>query len=171
MIQTKVEGLIQNISEVLPEDVSNIAWVCIGTDRSTGDCFGPMVGTYLKYRSIENVYGTVTEPVHAVNLAETLEEVSSKGYSFVVGIDACLGQSSRVGTITAKTGPVKPGAGVYKDLPPVGDANIYAVVNVGGFMEYFVLQNTRLGLVMTAAEMTASAIEQVINSRKGVMAV
>ncbi|MNT94758.1 hypothetical protein D3C72_2365110 [compost metagenome] len=42
---------------------------------------------------------------------------------------------------------MKPGAGVGKDLPPVGDYNIVGIVNVSGFMEYFVLQNTRLSLV------------------------
>jgi putative sporulation protein YyaC len=45
-------------------------------------------------------------------------------------------------------GPVRPGAGVNKDLPPVGTHHITGIVNVGGFMEYFVLQNTRLSLVM-----------------------
>ena len=41
----------------------------------------------------------------------------------------------------------KPGAGVNKDLPPVGDLYITGVVNVGGFMDYLVLQNTRLYLI------------------------
>ncbi|MFY9218842.1 MAG: DUF1256 domain-containing protein, partial [Tepidanaerobacteraceae bacterium] len=45
-------------------------------------------------------------------------------------------------------GSLKPGAGVNKKLPPVGNFHITGVVNVGGFMEYLVLQNTRLFTVM-----------------------
>ncbi|MNJ05080.1 hypothetical protein D3C73_1661750 [compost metagenome] len=36
--------------------------------------------------------------------------------------------------------------------------HITGIVNVGGFMEYFVLQNTRLSLVMDLAELIAKAI-------------
>jgi len=53
---------------------------------------------------------------------------------------------------------LKPGAGVKKELPVVGDIHITGVVNVGGFMEYFVLQNTRLHLVISMAEVIAKGI-------------
>lgn len=43
------------------------------------------------------------------------------------------------------------GAAVNKSLPLVGEIHITGVVNVGGFMEYLVLQNTRLNLVMRMA--------------------
>ena len=55
-------------------------------------------------------------------------------------------------------GPVKPGAGVNKELPAVGDIHITGIVNVSGFMEYFVLQNTRLHLVMKMAKTIANGI-------------
>ena len=53
---------------------------------------------------------------------------------------------------------IKPGAGVKKNLPPVGDMHITGIVNLGGFMEYIVLQNTRLSLVMNMAETISSAV-------------
>ena len=59
-----------------------------------------------------------------------------------------------------RNGPLRPGLGVRKKLPPVGDLYIAGVVNVGGFMEYMVLQNTRLGLVMKMAQVIASGIVQ-----------
>ena len=55
-------------------------------------------------------------------------------------------------------GPVKPGAGVNKDLPSVGDAHITGIVNVSGFMEFMVLQNTRLSLVLKMAKTIANGI-------------
>ena len=45
-----------------------------------------------------------------------------------------------------------PGAGVSKELPLVGEIFINGIVNVSGFLEYFVLQNTRLSLVFRLAE-------------------
>ena len=55
-------------------------------------------------------------------------------------------------------GALKPGAGVNKQLPPVGEVHVTGIVNVSGFMEFFVLQNTRLNLVMKMAQTMASGI-------------
>jgi putative sporulation protein YyaC len=65
-----------------------------------------------------------------------------------------------VGVIQVLDGPVKPGAGVNKELPAVGDIHITGIVNVSGFMEFFVLQNTRLNLVMKMAKTIANGIYQ-----------
>jgi putative sporulation protein YyaC len=135
--------------------------VCIGTDRSTGDALGPIIGTLLKDKKPPGlfVYGTLEQPVHAVNLHEVTAPLSAKhGNAFVLAVDACLGKSENIGVITVGPGSLRPGAGVNKDLPAVGDAYITGVVNVGGFMEYFVLQNTRLYLVYRLAETIADGI-------------
>lgn len=142
-----------------------IVIVCIGTDRSTGDALGPLVGSNLaKYRSsFMHVYGSIAEPVHALNLEQTIETIHRTHRNpFIIGIDACLGQASSVGFIQANLGPVRPGAGVNKDLPPVGHMHITGVVNVGGFMEYFVLQNTRLHLVMSMSDIISQCLYHAI---------
>lgn len=129
--------------------------LCIGTDRSTGDSLGPLIGRALGRLDLPGVrvYGTLDEPVHASNLAATLEAIRQEGEPGVtVAIDACLGKLENVGSIAAGLGSLRPGAGVNKNLPEVGDVYITGTVNVGGFMEYFVLQNTRLSLVMRMAE-------------------
>ncbi|MFD2615272.1 spore protease YyaC [Paenibacillus gansuensis] len=143
-----------------------IVVVCVGTDRSTGDALGPLVGTQLnKYSTAPfTVYGTLEDPVHAMNLSETLDSVQEKHRNpFIIAVDACLGQLTSVGSIQIGSGPVKPGAGVNKDLPPVGDCHITGIVNVGGFMEYFVLQNTRLSLVMKMSEIISRSIQATIS--------
>jgi putative sporulation protein YyaC len=136
-----------------------IIFVCVGTDRSTGDSLGPLVGTNLqKAQTRYPVFGTLEHPVHAMNLADVLNEIYRDLCDpFIVGVDACLGQLTSVGCIQIGYGPVRPGAGVNKELPPVGDIHVTGVVNVGGFMEYFVLQNTRLSLVMNMAEVIAQS--------------
>jgi len=145
-----------------------IVIVCVGTDRSTGDALGPLVGSSLAKTTDIPVYGTLDEPVHAVNLTERLDAIQRLHRDpFIVAVDACLGQLTSVGYIQAGEGPVKPGAGVNKDLPPVGDYHVTGIVNVGGFMEYFVLQNTRLSLVFNMAEVIAESIRVVAFERSG----
>lgn len=138
-----------------------IVIVCIGTDRSTGDSLGPLVGTFLEeMRSPTfHIYGTLDDPIHAVNLEDKMKEIHKKHFHpFIIAVDACLGRFKSVGIIQVCDGPVKPGAGVNKDLPEVGDMHITGIVNVSGFMEFFVLQNTRLSLVLKMAKMIANGI-------------
>lgn len=138
-----------------------IVFVCIGTDRSTGDSLGPLIGTLLEEKNIApfHVYGTLDDPIHAVNMEEKLLQIKQKHFNpFIIGIDACLGRLKSVGSIQVGNGPVKPGAGVNKELPEVGNIHITGIVNVSGFMEFFVLQNTRLNLVLKMAKTIANGI-------------
>lgn len=137
--------------------------LCIGTDRSTGDSLGPLVGHKLKpyLSSYEKVHllGTLDEPVHAKNLEYIINEIDSTYINpFILAVDASLGSLNRIGYININKGPLKPGLGVNKDLPPIGDMSITGIVNVGGMMEYMVLQNTRLSLVMNMAEIITRSI-------------
>ncbi len=139
----------------------DIVIVCIGTDRSTGDSLGPLIGSKLLEKKLTSfhVYGSLEDPVHAVNLEEKTAKIFEKHVNpFIIAIDACLGKSTSVGVISIADGPVKPGAAVNKKLSPVGDIHITGIVNVGGFMEYMVLQNTRLHFVINMAEKIADSI-------------
>jgi putative sporulation protein YyaC len=152
------------LSTALPQQ--EIVIVCVGTDRSTGDALGPLVGTQLSKKPSRNfsLFGTLEEPVHAMNLQETMQSIQDRFQDpFIIAVDACLGQITSVGCIQVGNGPVKPGAGVNKDLPPVGNIHITGIVNVGGFMEYFVLQNTRLSLVMKMSELISDCIETTVS--------
>jgi putative sporulation protein YyaC len=131
----------------IPFDNPNLTFCCIGTDRSTGDTLGPLIGTWLKdHPSFPfEVIGTLEQPLHALNLQETVDDIHNRDISpFVIAIDACLGQIDRIGFILVENGPLLPGKAVKKELPPIGDLSIKGIVNVSGFMEYTVLQNTRL---------------------------
>ncbi|WP_168123270.1 spore protease YyaC [Paenibacillus sp. HB172176] len=168
LLVNRLNGYLDQLGKDRP-----IVIICIGTDRSTGDALGPLIGTSLsKFRSPHfHLYGTLEEPVHAMNLDETLSAIQASFTNpFVIGIDACLGQVSSVGCIQIGEGPVRPGAGVNKDLPPVGDIHITGIVNVGGFMEYFVLQNTRLHLVMRMSDIISLGLFTAIAGYKGVSA-
>lgn len=144
-----------------PQITDPIVILCIGTDRSTGDALGPIAGSKLREYHFPqlHVYGTLDEPVHAINLDETIEKVHNTYCSpFTIAIDAGLGKHSSVGMIDVKEGPLKPGTGVNKDLTPVGNMHLTGLVNIGGYMEYFVLQSTRLGLVMKMADIISYGV-------------
>lgn len=131
----------------IPFDNPNLTFCCIGTDRSTGDTLGPLIGTWLKdHPSFPfEVIGTLEHPLHALNLQDTVDDIKNRDIPpFVIAIDACLGQIDRIGFILVENGPLLPGKAVKKELPPIGDLSIKGIVNVSGFMEYTVLQNTRL---------------------------
>ncbi|MDA8333511.1 MAG: spore protease YyaC [Peptococcaceae bacterium] len=138
-----------------------IVLLCIGTDRSTGDALGPLVGSRLAgtRQQLFTVYGSLDQPVHASNLREKLAEIERCHRNpFIVAVDACLGHLDSVGCVNVGDGSLLPGAGVHKPLPPVGEVHITAIVNVGGFLEYLVLQNTRLNLVMQLADLIADSL-------------
>lgn len=167
-LRIKVEDPLASyrLSTRLAECVSSLqsigtefAVLCIGSDRSTGDALGPLVGTRLKRHECRfiQVHGTLDEPVHAINLRDVLADILSHG-STIIAVDACLGKVANVGTLCANIGPLSPGAGVKKILPQAGDIHITGTVNVKGFMEYAVLQNTRLSLVVKMADIISDAI-------------
>ena len=147
--------LSDTLMQYLPPKPINITLLCIGTDRVTGDAFGPLVGTFLTGFGLKPM-GTLADPVHAGNLASYQEKFAPG--QFVVAVDACLGSLRSVGQLNLYDGPITPGAGVGKTLEPVGRVGITMNVNVGGFMENQVLANTRLSLVFSGAQITALAI-------------
>lgn len=151
----------------------DVVILCIGTDRSAGDSLGPLVGTLIKeYLPEALVYGTLENPVHAQNLVEKVKEIENKyPNAFILAVDASLGRLESIGTIYFKSEPLAPGVGVKKDLPKVGNASITGVVNVGGWLEYMVLQNTRLHTTYQLAKVIAGTIGQSLLAKSTIHAV
>ncbi|WP_455717121.1 spore protease YyaC [Anaerosporobacter sp.] len=147
--------ILGELVQSLDKSREEIVFLCIGSDRATGDSLGPIIGYKLSELEYKNytIYGTLDEPVHAKNLRETIEKIKeSHKDSILIAIDASLGNSNHVGFITLGEGPLKPGAGVSKDLPAVGDLFITGIVNFSGLLDNMLLQTTRLNVVMKLAD-------------------
>jgi putative sporulation protein YyaC len=159
------DALYGHITRAMQAGFKSIVFVCIGTDRSTGDSLGPLIGykiSGLKQKHVY-VYGNLENPVHAKNLDQVMKRIASECENpFIVAIDACLGSMDHIGYVGIGEGPVRPGSGVNKELPPVGDMFVTGIVNFGGFMDFLILQNTRLHIVMKIADLVASGIRYVI---------
>lgn len=153
------------IGNSLRNGYKSIVFVCIGTDRSTGDSLGPLIGYKMSNLDYKNIFvhGSLDSPVHAKNIDKVMEHIKTfYDKPYVIAIDACLGKMEHVGYITIGEGSIKPGSGVKKDLAPVGDMYITGIVNFGGFMDYLILQNTRLNLVMKMADTISMSIKYVL---------
>ena len=139
-----------------------IIFLCIGSDRATGDCLGPIIGYKLSTHPNFNhkIYGTLKDPIHAKNLSDTIKNIyATYENPLVIAIDASLGKSNHVGYITLGEGTLKPGAGVNKQLPHVGDIFITGIVNFSGVLDQMLLQTTRLNIVMDLADFICLGIQ------------
>ena len=144
-----------------PHHWTDLVFLCIGTDRVTGDCLGPYVGHRLSSFCFPGiyVYGTLVQPVHALNLCDTRKEILSRHPdSLIIAVDATLGQKKHLGYLTIATGALYPGAAVHKKLPPVGHIHITGIVNTAGMLEQLTLQTTRLSTVISIAEQISNGI-------------
>ena len=137
----------------------------LGSDRVTGDCLGPYIGHLLHPHETGHifVYGTLSCPVHALNLEKTSSLITRlHPHALVIAIDASLGPKKHLGYVTIGNGALYPGAGVQKDLPPVGDIHITGIVNTAGIMEQLTLQTTRLSTVVALADVIACGILKIL---------
>ncbi|TXK81035.1 spore protease YyaC [Paenibacillus sp. N3.4] len=147
---------LEAIGQELVLKPHELAFVCIGTDRSTGDALGPLVGSRLEELGYPHVIGTLESPCDASNLAGRLQEVPDD--CLVIAIDACLGQKLSVGQYQVSNQPLAPGKSVGKALPLIGDYTIAAIVNADGPKPYSVLQTTSLHHVLKMAKEITKAI-------------
>ena len=138
--------------------------LCIGTDRATGDCLGPLVGEQLKrYSDRYNVLGTLEYPVHALNLSQAINLIYRDIRNpFVIAVDAALGMRSHVGLVSVSNCPISPGKGVHKKLPAIGDISITGIVNMLSHNPSH-LQSTRLNTVMNLADCITAALKYTID--------
>ncbi|MFR8547165.1 MAG: spore protease YyaC [Lachnospiraceae bacterium] len=135
--------------------------LCIGTDRIIGDCLGPLAGSMIKKAAGEHlpVYGTLEHTVHALNLSAISQEIKKKHHGqIMIAVDASLGSYEHIGSVFVRPGCLRPGAGVRKKLPGVGDIAITGIANGESSSPYLDLQTARLSTISRMAEMICDCI-------------
>lgn len=165
--QNKISMRINRL--LFREDIINrpLIIVCIGTDRSTGDSLGPLVGSWLERENqIDDVmiYGNLYNPVHATNIDEYISKINNRNDNpIVIAIDAGLSKNNEIGNINIKHKTLTPGIGVGKKLPTIGDISITGVINETSNFNYLTLQSTRLSLVYDIAAVITDSLSQTID--------
>lgn len=175
------ESLFRMINNNIKPEMPIII-LCIGTDKVTGDSLGPFVGHRLKqqlswlkqtHTSIPfqqiRIYGTLENPVHAVNLTKTLstlqaelahEQLTLEDCLLMV-VDASLGFSHHLGYVTLTNQPLSPGEGVNKKLPQVGQISITGIIGEARSSSYksqLALRHARLYDLIQLADFISEGI-------------
>ena len=126
----------------------SLVFVCIGSDKMSRQSLPSVF-----------IYGTLAQPVHALNLQETIEKIHQRHPdSFIIAIDASLGIRKHLGYLTISKGALEPGLGVSKKLPPIGDISITGIVNTTGTFDHLSLQMTKLSTIVSMADSIVSGV-------------
>ena len=154
----ETEGFAMHLDRLIREEMAakgkdGIMFLCIGTDRSTGDSLGPLVGHMLRSRRLKGA------AVHAMNLDLYARYIRLHYPDYVVvAIDASVGSLDHVGYATLGRGALQPGLGVSKELQAVGDIAITGIVGGVGSRDPVMLQSVRLSMVMKMADCICESI-------------
>lgn len=162
----KEEELALQLNLMIEEEMKKknkrgVVFLCIGTDRSTGDSLGPLIGYKLSRMRIADaaVFGTLDCPVHAMNLEDYVGLLRRYHRNdVIVAVDASVGNQEHIGYITLGKGTLKPGLGVSKNLRAVGDIFITGIVGSCGNYDPIMLQSVRLSIVMRLADCISKSI-------------
>lgn len=163
------ENKMCNITE--GQTYSNIIFLCIGTQRLTGDAFGPLVGnrltTLLRDANRLNVIGTLENTVSLCNINQVMENIrSTYANPFIIAIDAALSTPSNIGNILVTDGGMTLGSSLNRQGVIVGDMSIRGVVGRNcrnANQNLTILQNVPLSRVVNLAEIVSSGIYNTIN--------
>ncbi|SDT16053.1 putative sporulation protein YyaC [Paenibacillaceae bacterium GAS479] len=132
-----------------------VVFLCVGSDRSTGDSLGPLVGSLLTELGFPRVVGTLEQPCDSEQVSPMLSTLNEA--PCVIAIDACLGRAESTGLYLVRNGPLQPGQAIGQNLPAVGDFSVAAVVNTQGHKPYWIIQTTSLYRVLGMARTIADA--------------
>ena len=155
-------------SKIEDFEISKLIFLCIGTDRITGDSFGPLVGYKLKnlFYGNENikVIGDLANIVNLYNINAIINKIYSEHEKpFLIAIDAAVSNKTKIGRIVVSNSKMNI-AGNKKIC--VGDISIKGVVSKDlGNLRYNLplLQNVPLNLIMDMADCVVQGIYDVIN--------
>ncbi len=169
-------NFIQDFSIILREkirdlEISKLIFLCIGTDRITGDSFGPLVGYKLKYlfRKEENieVIGSLENILCTYNINKIIDDIKNTYETpFLIAIDAALSNKSNIGKIIVSKSGMNVGSGLNRKNIYVGNMSIKGIVSrdlKNPKYNFKLLQNTPLHIIMNMADIVAQGIYNVIN--------
>lgn len=141
-------------------------YLCIGSDKLVFDCLGPIVGSLLKRDARFNgyVYGTVEEPVTALQVEEAIRFIRRFHFGAeVTVVDSAVGRREEVGKIKTFNSGLHPALGVDKNMPVIGDKSIMGVITTKEKVKDLRSCNVKLKEVY---EMAKSVVEMICRENR-----
>ena len=162
------DNFVKDFSYTLREKIQNlelskIIFLCVGTDRVTGDAFGPLVGYKLEnlFKGNDNIeiIGTLEKTICMQNISYILNSINKTNENnFFIAIDAAVSNKSSLGRIIVSQNKMNIGKSIGRRNIYVGDLSIKGVVsrNLNNPQKNFrLLQNTSLNLIMNMADLVS----------------
>lgn len=133
-------------------EISKLIFLCIGTDRITGDSFGPLVGYKLRYlfREEKNVeiIGHLEDTVCTHNILKIIDNINyAYDFPFLIAIDAAMSNKNDIGKIIVSKNGINIGSSLYKNNIYTGNMSIKGIVSKdlkSSKYNFRLLQNTSL---------------------------
>ena len=144
-------SVIKKVAKSIPSDKETVV-ACIGTDCSSGDSLGPIVGTLLQAEHFSNVIGTLNDPLDFGNYQTKFDEkYGERDNLFVIAVDAAFGYPTEVEQIIVRKGGLIPGSSLWEAKHEFGDLTVMGVINSLGPNNEQVLHTTSLRVVLNMA--------------------
>lgn len=150
---------------------SDYVFLCVGSDKIIGDCYGPLVGEKLEsllknmYQNI-HIKGTLQSPISAINFKKAIDKIYTEYRKpCIIAIDSALSEKDKIGSIYISNTKMQCGNGTGKNIGKIGDISIKGVVARDYKMpkyNFSSLQNASLGSVIKLANITSEGIYNVI---------
>lgn len=153
---------------------NNIVFLCIGTNKVTGDCFGPYVGTFLKksFNEFQNIkiIGDLNNDI-TYNEIKNLEKIIENECknSLIIVIDSALSDKENIGKVFVQNRGLKYAEGLRKQNNRIGNISIKAVVGKNAnnsFRNFKTLKGVSIESVQTLSNFVARGIIEVMNKKE-----
>lgn len=160
-----------NLREKIQDlEISKLVFLCIGTNRVIGDCFGPLVGYKLKelFRKEKNIQiiGDIENVVSFQNIQKIINTIKQED-SFIIAIDAALSSNiNKIGTISVSQNKINIGSSINNKNLYIGDISIKGIVAKdlrNAKYNFKTLQNIPLNIIMNMSDCVSTGIYNVIN--------
>lgn len=167
-LQDQYKQFVREFETKIYSTKKNILFLGIGTNKVVGDCFGPLVGSYLKYmtRKYPNIYvkGTMKYPItkHAIMRLKHKKNID------VVAIDSAMIDGKRIGDIFVTKSPIILAEAVGNPFIQVGDYAIKASIGINSESKQKNIEELKRVpkyRVAQLANIVASGINEVIKKR------
>lgn len=149
-----------------------IIFLCIGTNKVTGDSLGPIVGTNLQKMLKGNkrikVFGNMNNPINALNIKENIDYIN-KMYmdKYIIVIDSAVSDKNLIGEIFITRNKTILGNGINNKISEIGDISIKCSVckdeysSVNNFKS---LQNVPKRFIKNLANIVSIGICEVVSN-------
>ena len=108
-----------------------LLFLCIGSEKISGDCIGPIVGTLLKekYRIPYPVLGTEDNSVNGANIRAYRDNIKKYFPDYkIIAVDSAVGDDKDLWTLKIREGGVRAGGALNPSVEYYGEVGILAVV-------------------------------------------